>query len=169
MGKKYYCDYCGVHIQRDPSIVKKHKEGITHIRIKAAYFESLKDPNQILKESLSKKPCRTLQSSQECSFGAICHFNHYRPDELRKLREQAQLNHDQKLKRNSDIIARLAAADTIVKKFVANRQTKTTVSTTNEIESFWFDPEPQTESDLPPSLRAIDPTCIKLNQFSSWG
>ncbi|XP_053692247.1 zinc finger matrin-type protein 5 [Sabethes cyaneus] len=170
MGKKFYCDFCEKHIQRDPGIIRKHNEGIAHIRNKAAYYESLKDPQQILAEVKTKKPCRTLQSSQVCTFGAICRFNHYQPDELKQLHEKAQAIHGQELKRKSDIITRLAAADSAVEKFVANRQKRRAMSVGIEYEPFWLQSEPERmETSFPPSLRAIETTLIKCNPFTSWG
>ncbi|XP_058815031.1 zinc finger matrin-type protein 5 [Topomyia yanbarensis] len=168
MGRKHYCDYCQKHIQRDPDIVRKHNEGITHLRSKAAHFERFKDPTAILKETLKKKPCRRLFSLEECPFGAACRYSHYRPEEVKKLQQQARWLEEHKTKRTADILEKLCAADAITENFLSKRSEKQ-AKESSEFKPFWTYRKESNEINLPPSLQEIDPARIDFNSFVGWG
>ncbi|XP_049279405.1 zinc finger matrin-type protein 5 [Anopheles funestus] len=82
MGRKYYCDYCDKRIQNDYSIIKQHNVGLPHLRAKAEYFQQFKDIEQILSEIKHKAPCRSLKDGSECTFGVLCRFRHYTPEQI---------------------------------------------------------------------------------------
>ncbi|XP_058450907.1 zinc finger matrin-type protein 5 [Malaya genurostris] len=168
MGRKYYCDYCQKHIQRDPDIVRKHNEGVPHLRNKTAHLESLKDPVEILQETATKRPCRTLFTSEECMFGATCRYSHYRPNELVQLQQYASWVDEHKAKRTADIVGKLCSARAITEKFISKRTDKQ-IKESSEYKPFWTYPEELRERDLPPSLQEIDPTGIDFNNLVGWG
>lgn len=169
MGKKYYCDYCKTHIQRDPNIVRKHNEGIPHLRNRADHYERCKDITEIVTENIGKKPCRTVLNSEQCIFGAHCRFSHYTPEQLNRLQRKAQRQQLHRAKRLAGIIEKLESADEITHKFLEKRSQKQ-VKTSNECTQFWTYTEEQLErTDLPPSLQEIDPTQIDSSSFTEWG
>ncbi|XP_055634268.1 zinc finger matrin-type protein 5 isoform X2 [Toxorhynchites rutilus septentrionalis] len=168
MGKKYYCDYCHKHIQRDPNIVRRHNEGIPHGRNKAAYYERFKDTSQVLREIATKKPCRTLLTSQECSFGAACRYSHYRPDEIVQIKQRAASIEYQKSKRTDELVGKLIATESTAKKFV-DKLAENRAKECSECKQFWTYPEELKERNVPPSLQEIDVYKIDLGNFAQWG
>ncbi|XP_052864714.1 zinc finger matrin-type protein 5 [Anopheles cruzii] len=92
MGRKYYCDFCDKRIQNDSLIIKKHTEGLPHLRAKAEHFEQFKDLEQIVQESKGKTPCRSLQTGNECMFGALCRFGHYTDKQLWEIQQHCTAN-----------------------------------------------------------------------------
>ncbi|XP_029715163.1 zinc finger matrin-type protein 5 [Aedes albopictus] len=167
MGKKYYCDYCRKHIQRDPSIVRKHNEGVQHIRNRADHYESCKDVTEIMAENARKKPCRTMFTSEQCTFGATCRYSHYTPEQLNQFRRKAQKSDLQRTKRLAEVIGKLESAEEITRKFLEKRSQAKEL---REGTQFWTYTEDQLgQTDLPPSLQEIDPTRIDASSFTEWG
>ncbi|XP_039433905.1 zinc finger matrin-type protein 5 [Culex pipiens pallens] len=169
MGKKYFCDYCEKHIQRDPSIVRKHNEGIPHCRARAEYYERFKDPSVILSEASGKKQCRTLMTGAECQFGPNCRFNHYTTAEMDRLGQQVDWTARQKAKRTEETLQKLTNAPNIVQQFLERREARLAKEQT-EYKPFWSYSEELRDGDLPPSLREIDPGRIDSSGgFARWG
>lgn len=167
MGKKYYCDYCQKHIQQDPGIVRKHNEGIPHLRNRAAHYEQCKDTSELIAENIGKKPCRTLTTSEECTFGASCRYSHLTPQELKRLQQKAKRLHCQRTKRLDETIEKLNSAETITQQFLAKRAEKL-VKEAVEAKQFWTY-ETEDQLSLPPSLQEIDPSRIDSSSFAEWG
>ncbi|XP_055597932.1 zinc finger matrin-type protein 5 [Uranotaenia lowii] len=168
MGRKYYCDYCDRHIERDPVIVKKHNDGIPHQRNRAEHYKSFQDAKQIISESSKKKTCRTLLLGQECIYGSNCRYNHYTSDQLQQLQQQVNWNENQKRKRTAEQIVKLDSADAIVDTFLQHR-TKRKYKTPADWPAFWSYPDELKECDLPPSLLEIDFQRLKSCQYATWG
>uniref|UniRef100_A0A2M4AZF2 Putative u1 snrnp-specific protein c n=1 Tax=Anopheles triannulatus TaxID=58253 RepID=A0A2M4AZF2_9DIPT len=87
MARKYYCDYCEKRIQNDVNNIKKHNEGLPHLKARAEYYERFKTPEQVVSEARTKTKCRSLKDGKECMFGALCRFCHYTPQQLRHLQQ----------------------------------------------------------------------------------
>lgn len=81
MTKKYFCDFCGVHIQNNLLIRKRHNSGLSHQQKKKEYYNQFKTVAEILAEERQKNPCSRFLKGQ-CTFGAICRFSHYTRDEI---------------------------------------------------------------------------------------
>ncbi|XP_039761742.1 zinc finger matrin-type protein 5 [Pararge aegeria] len=85
MGKRYYCDYCDKSMVAAPTIIRTHIKGVVHQKLVSAHYQQFKDPETILKEEGSKKPCSRFFSG-DCHFGAICRYSHYTPDQINAMR-----------------------------------------------------------------------------------
>ncbi|XP_062546949.1 zinc finger matrin-type protein 5 isoform X2 [Armigeres subalbatus] len=154
MGKKYYCDYCKTHIQRDSDIVRKHNEDVT----------------KVLEENARKKPCRTLLTSDECTFGASCRYSHYSPDQLMRLQQKERRLAMQRAKRLADVMSNIEAAEEITKDFLEKRTQKLAAKSSDCNAQFWtYSEEQRGRAHLPPSLQEINPTLIDPNSFAEWG
>ncbi|XP_026324546.1 zinc finger matrin-type protein 5 [Hyposmocoma kahamanoa] len=92
MGKRYRCDYCDKHMVTSPSIIKTHNKGLFHQKLVNEYYQQYKDPETILAEESTKRPCnRFLQGT--CSFGSICRNSHYTMEQINQFREYVALKH----------------------------------------------------------------------------
>ncbi|RVE49461.1 hypothetical protein evm_005892 [Chilo suppressalis] len=69
-----------------PAIVKTHNKGLVHQKLVQEHYQQYKDPETILQEEATKKPCMRYATGQ-CQFGAICRFSHYTREELNQLRD----------------------------------------------------------------------------------
>ncbi|EXB74986.1 Zinc finger CCCH domain-containing protein 3 [Morus notabilis] len=54
---KYYCDYCDKQFQDTPFARKRHLQGLQHLRAKALWYDSFKDPNQAYTDGFGKGVC----------------------------------------------------------------------------------------------------------------
>ncbi|XP_038217120.1 zinc finger matrin-type protein 5 [Zerene cesonia] len=84
MGKRYHCDYCDKTIVAAPSSIKTHNRGTSHQKLVNDHYQQFKDPEIILQEESTKKPCMRYANGQ-CPFGSICRFSHYSQEEIRSL------------------------------------------------------------------------------------
>ncbi|XP_050072591.1 zinc finger matrin-type protein 5 [Anopheles maculipalpis] len=100
MGRKYYCDYCDKRIQNDYSIIKQHNVGLPHLRAKAEYFQQFKSLEQILEEIKHKAPCRSLKDGSECTFGVLCRYRHYTPEQIWEMQQLVKTKQDIRHKRS---------------------------------------------------------------------
>lgn len=167
MGKKYYCDYCQKHIQQDPAIVRKHNEGIPHLRNRADHYEQCKDATEILTDNMGKKLCRTMIISEECTFGASCRYSHLNPNQLKRLQQKVARLNCQRTKRLADTIEKLNSAEIITQQFLTRRAEKIAKEAV-ESKQFWTC-EVENQLFLPPSLHKIDPFQIDSTSFAEWG
>ncbi|XP_062613614.1 zinc finger matrin-type protein 5-like [Saccostrea cucullata] len=102
MGRRYYCDYCDKSFADNPTHRKNHLKGVQHQRNKKAHYDSFRNPEIVLQDELSKRPCKNFLSSGTCNFMDNCKFSHLtdkRRTELEKLVEEKQRAKEQK-KRN---------------------------------------------------------------------
>ncbi|KAL4707112.1 hypothetical protein ACJJTC_011438 [Scirpophaga incertulas] len=84
MGKRYYCDYCNKTMVDTPSTIKTHNNGLAHQKLVQEHYRQYKDPELILQEEATKKPCLRFAKG-ECLFGALCRFSHYTREEIELL------------------------------------------------------------------------------------
>ncbi|XP_055634277.1 zinc finger matrin-type protein 5 isoform X6 [Toxorhynchites rutilus septentrionalis] len=126
------------------------------------------DTSQVLREIATKKPCRTLLTSQECSFGAACRYSHYRPDEIVQIKQRAASIEYQKSKRTDELVGKLIATESTAKKFV-DKLAENRAKECSECKQFWTYPEELKERNVPPSLQEIDVYKIDLGNFAQWG
>uniref|UniRef100_A0AAG5DGG4 C3H1-type domain-containing protein n=1 Tax=Anopheles atroparvus TaxID=41427 RepID=A0AAG5DGG4_ANOAO len=153
MGRKYFCDYCEKRIQNDSSIIRKHNEGLPHIRAKAEHFEQFKDLEQILAESKQKPPCRSLKDNSECMFGIICRFRHYTTEQIWEMQQRVN---DFKLiqqKKSNRLHRNLRNINSRTEQFLLKRCARQRYDT----------------EKLPPSLQAIDETELQKFEPPTWG
>ncbi|KAL4719774.1 hypothetical protein ACJJTC_013653 [Scirpophaga incertulas] len=85
MGKRYYCDYCNKTMVDTPSTIKTHNNGLAHQKLVQEHYRQYKDPELILQEEATKKPCLRFAKG-ECLFGALCRFSHYTREEIETFR-----------------------------------------------------------------------------------
>ncbi|XP_050097420.1 zinc finger matrin-type protein 5 [Anopheles aquasalis] len=124
MGRKYYCDYCEKRIQNDVNNVKKHNEGLPHLKAKADYYERFKAPEQIVAEARTKTECRSLKDGKECMFGALCRFCHYTPQQLRHLQQQVDTQKLIQVARSERLYRRMRHVRKRLDKFCSKRLKK---------------------------------------------
>lgn len=79
--KKYFCDYCEVHVQNNPQIIKKHNEGLAHQKLRTSHFEKFKSLEEIIAQERSKTLCKRA-ATNSCAFGTFCRFSHYSERDL---------------------------------------------------------------------------------------
>lgn len=90
MTKKYFCDFCGVRIQNNVQIRKKHNEGLVHQEQQANHYRQFKSAEEILKEERQKTICTRFLSNR-CNFGSICRFSHYSRHEIEGLQHEGKI------------------------------------------------------------------------------
>ncbi|KAJ7552368.1 hypothetical protein O6H91_06G052500 [Diphasiastrum complanatum] len=73
---KYVCEYCEKQFQDTPSARRRHLQGVQHQRAKQAWFDSFKDPEQLLSEN--KKLCAQYMRTGNCHYGPRCKYLHLR-------------------------------------------------------------------------------------------
>ncbi|XP_059045906.1 zinc finger matrin-type protein 5 [Achroia grisella] len=86
MGKRYHCNYCDKSMVATPTIVKTHNKGVVHQKLVQEHYQQFKDPETILAEESTKKPCLRFAKG-ECQFGGICRYSHYSKEQIESLRE----------------------------------------------------------------------------------
>ncbi|KAJ0170547.1 hypothetical protein K1T71_013918 [Dendrolimus kikuchii] len=89
MGKRYYCDYCEKTMVAAPAIVRTHNNGIVHQKLVQEHYQQFKDPETILLEESSKRPCSRFANGT-CQFGNICRYSHYNREQLDALRRYVE-------------------------------------------------------------------------------
>ncbi|KAI6684534.1 hypothetical protein NL676_030447 [Syzygium grande] len=75
---KYYCDYCDKQFQDTPSARKRHLQGLSHLRAKALWFDSLllHEPNQAYAEGYVRGVCNRFVNTGFCQYGDTCKYFH---------------------------------------------------------------------------------------------
>ncbi|XP_026764943.2 zinc finger matrin-type protein 5 [Galleria mellonella] len=86
MGKRYHCNYCDKTMVAAPAIVKTHNKGVVHQKLVQEHYQQFKDPETILAEEKTKKPCLRFTKG-ECKFGGICRYSHYTKEQIESLKE----------------------------------------------------------------------------------
>uniref|UniRef100_A0A0B6ZLN0 C3H1-type domain-containing protein n=1 Tax=Arion vulgaris TaxID=1028688 RepID=A0A0B6ZLN0_9EUPU len=85
MGKRYYCEYCDKSFADNPISRKTHLTGNSHLQIRKAHYDALRDEKDILNEDRNKKPCRAYLSTGECKFGDRCQYSHLTNEDRARL------------------------------------------------------------------------------------
>ncbi|XP_056165456.1 zinc finger CCCH domain-containing protein 3 [Syzygium oleosum] len=75
---KYYCDYCDKQFQDTPFARKRHLQGLSHLRAKALWFDSLllHEPNQAYAEGYVRGVCNRFVNTGFCQYGDTCKYFH---------------------------------------------------------------------------------------------
>ncbi|GMN44099.1 hypothetical protein TIFTF001_013298 [Ficus carica] len=73
---KYCCDYCDKQFQDNPFSRKRHLQSLQHLRAKAHWYDSFKDPNQAYTEGLGKGVCNRFVKTGFCQYGDSCKYFH---------------------------------------------------------------------------------------------
>ncbi|XP_010098420.2 zinc finger CCCH domain-containing protein 3 isoform X2 [Morus notabilis] len=73
---KYYCDYCDKQFQDTPFARKRHLQGLQHLRAKALWYDSFKDPNQAYTDGFGKGVCNRFVNTGFCQYGDSCRYFH---------------------------------------------------------------------------------------------
>ncbi|KAI5326245.1 hypothetical protein PRUPE_6G307100 [Prunus persica] len=73
---KYYCEYCDKEFQDTPSARRRHLQGLQHLRAKAQWYDSFKDPSHAYTEGLTKGVCNRFVKTGFCPYGDSCRYLH---------------------------------------------------------------------------------------------
>ncbi|PON69612.1 zinc finger protein [Parasponia andersonii] len=73
---KYHCDYCDKEFQDTPFARKRHLQGLQHLRAKALWYDSFKDPSQAYTEGFGKGVCNRFVKTGFCQYGDSCKYFH---------------------------------------------------------------------------------------------
>ncbi|KAI3417300.1 C3H1-type domain-containing protein [Psidium guajava] len=73
---KYYCDYCDKQFQDTPSARKRHLQGLSHLRAKALWFDSLHEPNRAVAEGYGRGVCSRFVNTGFCQYADSCKYFH---------------------------------------------------------------------------------------------
>ncbi|XP_045507909.1 zinc finger matrin-type protein 5 isoform X2 [Colias croceus] len=171
MGKRYHCDYCDKTIVAAPSSIKTHNRGTSHQKLVNEHYQRYKEPEVILQEELTKKPCLRYAAGQ-CPFGSICRFSHYSNEDIRALQQYVS-------QKKSDQLDTQSFGD--IYKKISTRPAQNESS--NSKETIVYDSNGVTHvlpwsynplydkygKDLPPSLKRLKIEDFNSINISSWG
>ncbi|KAF0310907.1 Zinc finger matrin-type protein 5 [Amphibalanus amphitrite] len=94
MVKKYLCDYCGTRFAYSPDTWRRHVRGAAHMAARAEHYRQLASAgDQWRSEVAGRRPCWRLSTPAGCPFGDDCRFSHLSPEELERLRAEAEAEH----------------------------------------------------------------------------
>ncbi|XP_031623178.1 zinc finger matrin-type protein 5 [Contarinia nasturtii] len=160
MGKMYYCDYCDKRMRDDPNIKKKHNEGLPHQKARNEHYAHYKTAQEILRDEYKKKPCAKFPNGS-CQFGASCRFSHYTPAQIEKVKEQAEIERQQKTSRQESKIY----SKNMIDEFMRRRKSAKQQNDQRLIREFFNYPEEllKHQDELPPSLRLITPEILQTD------
>lgn len=102
MPKRYYCDYCDRSFSDNPVLKKNHFNGTTHQNNRKRHYDSFRDPEIILFEEVSKKPCQFFIKKGQCNFGESCRFSHLTEEEKEKMRKDIEHLKSRKTTKDSE-------------------------------------------------------------------
>lgn len=133
--KRYYCDFCDKSFADNQTNRRNHLNGVQHKIARKEHYDSFKDPQMILAEDSSKKPCRKFLQEGDCKFGNSCKFSHLSKEE----RERYLNNINSKLMQESSkeyFLEKIDAKEIVDKWLTEERleqlQASTTTSTPAE-------------------------------------
>ncbi|XP_045532955.1 zinc finger matrin-type protein 5 [Pieris brassicae] len=171
MGKRYHCEYCDKTLVAAPSTIRTHNNGAVHQKLVNDHYQQFKDPETILEEESSKRPCTRYITSQ-CPFGSICRYSHYTPEEINNLKYYVA-------EKNKLQTKKPVSFGDIYEKFIVDN---TTQLTTKENESVIYDSNGYTHilpwaynpifdnySDLPPSIKRLKMSDFDNINIVTWG
>ncbi|XP_018498314.2 zinc finger CCCH domain-containing protein 3 [Pyrus x bretschneideri] len=70
---KYFCDYCEKEFQDTPPSRRRHLQSGQHLRARAQWYASFKDPNHAYP---TKGVCNRFVNTGSCPYGDSCKYLH---------------------------------------------------------------------------------------------
>ncbi|XP_024519940.1 zinc finger CCCH domain-containing protein 3-like [Selaginella moellendorffii] len=73
---KYHCDYCDKTFVDGPAARRKHLQSPYHQITKKAWFDSFRDPAELLAENPNRGICAKFTRTGNCEYGFRCKYIH---------------------------------------------------------------------------------------------
>ncbi|XP_076337472.1 zinc finger matrin-type protein 5 isoform X1 [Tachypleus tridentatus] len=170
MGKRYYCDYCDRSFPDSADNRKKHIQGVQHQRLCKLHYDAYKEPEEILKDEMEKKPCHQFQKMGYCNFGPGCKYSHITEEEMQQLREEVQQQSLQKQGAAKYEDEKEPDLDSWLVKRTVNKEIKSpNQPSIIDIEAWSLSPELASVLNLPSSLLPPNPQDFLIDVQSEWG
>ncbi|KAK3099215.1 hypothetical protein FSP39_001093 [Pinctada imbricata] len=98
MGRRYYCDFCDKSFADNPTSRKNHLKGLQHQRIRKSHYDAFREPEVILQEEQTKRPCKIYLTKGTCQFQDNCRFSHLTEERRNELERQIEEKSNKKRK-----------------------------------------------------------------------
>ncbi|KAJ8679725.1 hypothetical protein QAD02_015512 [Eretmocerus hayati] len=161
-GKNFYCEYCDRSFKDVAEARKKHLSSLQHAKNKNWYYQSLKDPEQILAEESQKKPCMKFINQGNCPWDILCRYSHYTPAQMQELQNMVAA----KAQKSSNLD--LPDPQQVFQEFLKDIIDPEEIVRAN-INPWPLPPELAQYPNLPPSLQPITYDKFVDFEFTEWG
>jgi len=91
MGRhRYHCSHCNTSFSYTTQARRQHYAGAAHRMRAAQHYQRHSSAAQRYAVACERAPCRQHASAAGCSYGESCKYSHVLPEELQRMRREAE-------------------------------------------------------------------------------
>lgn len=175
MGRRYYCDFCDKSFADNPTHRKNHLKGVQHQRNRKAHYDSFRNPEIVLQDELSKRPCKNFLSTGTCNFMDNCKFSHLtneRKADLERIVKEKQKVREDKTREFHDKDPEKTLSEWLSKRSKTDDQDVNEVSSMTQaplLPMYEIPPHVGQLQNPPPSVLPPPPDVLRELTFVDWG